>query len=160
MKKRYFLIATLAVFFALAAFFFIPSRDTHADFGDFSSDSDFGSDSSSSFSDSSYSSGDSSYSSYRSGSSGSLNSDGIPFILFLGLFVSGLFFGFVIGKATPTNPTIITPKPVSPSLSPIPAYKSIDPDFNESEFKEKISNLYVQFQNAWQAKISNLSAHI
>ena len=31
-------------------------------------------------------------------------------------------------------------------------YKTIDPDFDENAFREKVSNLYVKFQNAWQAK--------
>ena len=31
-------------------------------------------------------------------------------------------------------------------------YLSLDPQFSEAEFREKLANMYVQFQNAWQAK--------
>lgn len=38
------------------------------------------------------------------------------------------------------------------TLKSMSEYFTIDPQFSESEFNEKLSNLYVQFQNAWQAK--------
>ena len=34
-------------------------------------------------------------------------------------------------------------------LQPIAQYAALDPSFNEIEFKEKLSNLYVQMQNHW-----------
>ncbi len=37
-------------------------------------------------------------------------------------------------------------------LQPMSTFLRLDPDFNEAAFKEKLSNLYVQMQNAWQAK--------
>lgn len=51
-------------------------------------------------------------------------------------------------------------KPVSPggqrtdrsTLRPIHTYYEVDPQFDDNAFKEKLSNLYVQFQNAWQDK--------
>lgn len=38
------------------------------------------------------------------------------------------------------------------TLSPISDYTQLDPGFSDSEFKEKLANMYVQFQNAWQEK--------
>ena len=49
----------------------------------------------------------------------------------------------VMPGATPTN---------AASLKRIDEYLGLDPDFSESEFKEKVANMYVQFQNAWQKK--------
>lgn len=50
----------------------------------------------------------------------------------------------VVGAgATATDPS---------TLNPVGAYLNVDPAFSEAEFKEKISNMYVKFQNSWQAK--------
>lgn len=38
------------------------------------------------------------------------------------------------------------------SLTSMSEYISIDPGFSETELKEKISNVYIQMQNCWQAK--------
>ena len=38
------------------------------------------------------------------------------------------------------------------SLRPINEYLKLDPTFSESAFTEKLSNMFVQFQNGWQAK--------
>ena len=38
------------------------------------------------------------------------------------------------------------------TLRPISEYAQLDPQFSEAQMREKLSNLYVQFQNAWQAK--------
>ena len=53
------------------------------------------------------------------------------------------------GKNTTIHGSYVKP---DPSLLPMADYKNIDPDFSESEFKEKISGLYVRFQSSWQAK--------
>ena len=42
--------------------------------------------------------------------------------------------------------------PQQTNLRNINDYQQIDPSFAPSEFKEKLSNLYVRFQNQWQAK--------
>lgn len=49
---------------------------------------------------------------------------------------------------------VVTGTPIrpDPSLLPIADYLKIDPEFSESEFREKVSNLYVHFQHSWQAK--------
>lgn len=38
------------------------------------------------------------------------------------------------------------------SLDPMYTYATLDPKFSEREFTEKLSNMYVRFQNAWEAK--------
>lgn len=38
------------------------------------------------------------------------------------------------------------------TLKPVSEYLTLDPSFSEAEFTEKISNMYVKFQNSWQAK--------
>ena len=38
------------------------------------------------------------------------------------------------------------------SLEPISSLKETDPNFSEQAFREKVSNLYVQMQDAWQKK--------
>ena len=38
------------------------------------------------------------------------------------------------------------------ALRPIADYKKLDPGFSPEAFREQLSNRYVQFQNAWQAK--------
>ncbi len=38
------------------------------------------------------------------------------------------------------------------TLKPMSEYRQLDPMFSESAFTEKLSNLFVQFQNGWQAK--------
>jgi hypothetical protein len=38
------------------------------------------------------------------------------------------------------------------TLRSVSEYPALDPQFSEAAFREKLSNLYVQFQNAWQAK--------
>ena len=40
------------------------------------------------------------------------------------------------------------------SLRPMSEFRSIDPLFNEAEFIDKLSNMYVRFQNCWQKKES------
>ena len=44
------------------------------------------------------------------------------------------------------------PMPNYSQLMSIQTLKDIDPNFSEAEIREKISNLYVRMQNAWQAK--------
>lgn len=38
------------------------------------------------------------------------------------------------------------------TLKPVEEYKTLDEGFVPAEFQEKLSNMYVQFQNAWQNK--------
>lgn len=38
------------------------------------------------------------------------------------------------------------------TLHSMSEYLALDPEFSEAEFKEKLSNMYVHFQNSWQAK--------
>ncbi len=38
------------------------------------------------------------------------------------------------------------------TLKPVNEYLKLDPTFSESQFKEKLANMFVQFQNGWQDK--------
>lgn len=160
MKNHKYLFLLLLIPIFCAILFFIPSRDTHADFGDFSSGSDYGGgSSSSSHSSSSYSSGSSSSSrssysngSHNSSSNSSSNYEGLAALIGWG---ATFWIGFFVGKNSSkkaTKSSLYVEQTTAPTLRPISEYSHIDADFNESAFKEKISNLYVQFQNAWQAK--------
>ena len=54
-----------------------------------------------------------------------------------------------------------TPPPGNEILEPISSYLTIDPNFSEADFKEKISNFYIHFQQSWQAKdISDLRPYL
>ena len=174
MKKRKHIIITLAIIFALSAtILLIPKKGSYADFGDFSGDSDYGgSDWSSSDYDSSdwdwdnddddYDYGYSSSSRHSSGSSSmSIPSVFIIFVLFM--------IGYVIAKNRKTNtnsstmstqntPVTVTTSQDSSSFDSLIAK---DPNFSIEEMKTKISNLYIQFQQAWEKKdISSLRPYL
>lgn len=139
-----------------------------ADFGSFSGDSDFGgsswSDSSSDWGgSSSWSSGSSSwgsspsyYSSYGSyGSSGysygSGSGVGALFMIFLVFIVI-----IIISRRSGNHSSHSVPAGAQPTaqskLSPMNGYTSIDPNFSADALRERLSNLYVQMQNAWTNK--------
>lgn len=47
------------------------------------------------------------------------------------------------------------------SLRPMIEYHDMDPNFSDSEFCEKLANMYVRFQNSWQAKdLSDLRPYL
>ena len=134
---------------------------TKADFGDFSGDSDYGG-------GGGWDSGDSSWDddsdwdwggSSSSGSSGSSDADEI--IIMVIIFIVFTLIKYLKNKNN-DNESIkrIMNESNRPSNSPTPSsdlrsmssYTKVDPSFSESEFKEKLSNLYVRFQNDWQAK--------
>lgn len=54
------------------------------------------------------------------------------------------------GKSTPVV-TGVTAQPTQ-NLNPMSEYVRLDPGFSENDLKEKISNMYVKLQNAWQDK--------
>ena len=134
---------------------------TKADFGDFSGDSDYGggggwdSGDSSWDSDSDWDWGDSS----SSGSSGSSDADEI--IIMVIIFIVFTLIKYLKNKnndngsikriMNESNRPSNFPTPSS-DLRSMSSYTKVDPSFSESEFKEKLSNLYVRFQNDWQAK--------
>lgn len=55
------------------------------------------------------------------------------------------------GKHGAQKPSGATPTPVS-SLRPLEGLKAVDPNFSDAVIREKVANLYVQMQNAWQNK--------
>ena len=139
---------------------------TKADFGDFSGDSDYGGDSGGwdsggSWDSGGWDSGDSwdSGGSY-SGSRGSSSSSSGEWVIILILFI--IFY--VIPKINSHNkqnksikrmmnePSRYTPPAPKSELRSMSSYSQVDPSFSASEFREKLSNLYVRFQNDWQAK--------
>ena len=125
---------------------------TKADFGDFSGDSDYGGgwDSGGSWdSDSSWDSGGS-YSS--SGGDASIADVALLIIIIVVIIISGARKS---NKQIPRSPSKsnYAPKPtLDNELRSMSSYSQVDPSFSASEFKEKLSNLYVRFQNDWQAK--------
>lgn len=120
---------------------------TRADFGDFSGDSDFGGGG-----DSGWDSGwDSSDWGGSSGSGEATLGDIVIFIVVMSLVI----FAFVrdvrkSGKHLTKNTSDYQPKTIV--FRDMKSYLSKDPSFSASQFKEKVSNLYVQFQNEWQNK--------
>jgi len=165
-KLKYIIFAVL-----ITAAFIIPG---HADFGEYGGDYDYGGNDSYDYD---YDYGDNDYdydyddddddngynyggnSGYSAGTLSETDSEGS---WVLGLFVLIGFLAVVVicsrkifGKSKKS-----TAKPIMPgaqrtnpaSLTPINEYRSIDPTFSEEEFREKLSNLYVRFQNSWQDK--------
>ncbi len=65
-----------------------------------------------------------------------------------------LIIFFVIKKTMQNRGNTSRPAGASraTNLRPIAEYKTLDPEFDEAELASKISNLYVQLQDAWQAK--------
>lgn len=130
----------------------------HLDFGDFSGDSDFGGgggwdsggsdwgDSDWGDSDSDWSSSGSSDVSYDGGGAGFLLISMLVLIIFIYFVVASTNRKFKGGSSStpPVNNT--------PSVHRIDEYNNIDPNFNAEKFRDKVSNLYVQFQHAWQKK--------
>ncbi len=163
MKKFFRLIPLIALILGLVI---VPVHAKGLDFGDFSGDSDFGggdswdsggSDWGSSWDD------DDDYSYSGGHYSGSSSSDGdwLFILIFLILIIgpSLLKSGRKSGKPTNNGPYI---QPTSmASLKSVASYSVVDPTFSPTEFKEKLANLYVRFQNDWQAKnISELRPYM
>lgn len=155
MRRFYKKLTIIALVVLLAA----CAAITWADVGSFSGDSDWGggSDWGSSdwgSSDDDYNWGSGTTSGYYGDSSGG-NSDGGGFGWVIGVVVVIIV---VIAtsrskknksaKTSVTIPTVSAPQ----NLKPMSEFAAIDPLFNESEFKEKLSNLYVRMQNQWTAK--------
>lgn len=145
----------------------VPVRAKGLDFGDFSGDSDFGggwdsgdsgwdsgSDWGSSWDDDDYS-----YSGHHSGSSSS-DSDWIIILIFLILIIGPSLLKSGKKSNRPVNTPYIQPTSTA-SLKSVASYSGVDPTFSPTEFKEKLANLYVRFQNDWQAKnISELRPYM
>ena len=138
---KLFLSFTLAV-----VFLFGLVHTAEADFGDYGGSSDYG-DSGSDWGSDWSSGGSGSY----SGSSGSF---GVPGMIFTSI---GFYFlvirpmmkgskGSTTQKAHPPGAARTT------GLRPLSDIYNTDPNFSEAGITQRLSNLYVQMQNCWQAK--------
>ena len=170
MKRFFKLIPLIALILGLVI---VPVRARGLDFGDFSGDSDFGGggwdsggwDSGGSDWGSSWDDSDSySYSGHHSNSSSSSGDDLIDIIFLIAiiafLFLPPLFKSGRKKNVITNNTPYIQPTPAS-SLKSIASYSGVDPSFSATAFREKLSNLYVRFQNDWQAKnISGLRPYL
>ena len=140
----------------------------HADFGDFAgdydygdwgNDNDYGNDNDWDWgNDNDYDSGNGGgFIFVPSGSSGGGSLGGGSSLIIAIIIVAIIIFlvlrrrnGSGTSQQTPVAPGAT---PTDPStLKPMSDYLTQDPTFSESEMRDKISNLYVQFQDAWHAK--------
>lgn len=152
MKRK----AILVLIFALSLCLCLFPVATSADFGDFSGDSDYGSDWSSSDWSSDSSSWDSG-SSWSSSDSYSTSSDGDSDAGFLPtaiVFAVIVLIGVVMSRSKTKNKSVPegATRTAQESLRPMNEYVQLDPKFDATAFGEKLGNLYVQMQNCWQAK--------
>ena len=167
MKKLRWLCVLLSCLLVIGAF----SMAAHADFGDYGGDSDFGDfgggydSGDSDFGDfggddndfnnnnNNYYIGGSNGSSGSSGSSGPSDGNIIGTLLIVG-FIALVVFALVRSKKKGAKGPIMPGATATDqaTLRPVQEYLSLDPSFSETEFREKLSNMYVQFQEAWQAK--------
>lgn len=130
--------------------------DYDYDYDDYDYDYDYGNDYDYDYDDDDYD-----YSSVSGYYSGSTSDDDDSsalggFIVFVVIVALVVFFarkskkgskkangGPIMPGATPTN---------AASLNRVEEYSALDPGFSPAEFTEKLSNMYVKFQNSWQAK--------
>ncbi len=148
----------LAVILCLCVLLLFATLPALADFGDFSGGYDYdysygGSD----YDSGSFDFGDDDYSYGGDYGSGSVIPFPIPifagngFLLFLLIIFLVYYFNrrrTAGGGSTVHRPAAYTP----PSVTPLAKYKELDPGFDETVLRERISNLYVQMQNCWTAK--------
>lgn len=155
MKQRFLhLLLSIAL---LCTLLMLPIR---ADFGSFSGDSDYGG--SYDYDDYDYSSGYDSYDYggstyyYYDDSDSDMEFSPVMIILVIIIFIA---FSAVRAKnaAGSSGKPHTSRPPVNAGASrtdaaflrPISDYTSIDPSFDAADFREKLSNLYVQMQNQW-----------
>lgn len=118
-----------------------------ADFGDFAGDSDYGD-----FGDWDDSDYDYDYDSDYDGDGVTFFGDFDGFTLIVVILVIVVAFIGARDKQTPTNNPRPTPtKPTTDNLRPMAEYQKLDPDFNDGELRQKLSNWYVQMQDCWSA---------
>ncbi len=135
----------------------------HADFGNFAGDSDYGNDSGGydyDYDYDDYDYGDDDDYDYDGGgffylTDGDGDGTGIIYIVAIVALIIGVIFirkKFKNVKGRMSNAMMNYQNTVNPNLRAMNEYTQLDPEFSESEFKEKVSNMYVQFQNAWENK--------
>ena len=160
MKKK--LLAILAVIVCVTVL--LSASVAHADFGGFSGDSDYGWDSGSDSDwgsswgdDDGYSGGTWFWGGTSDGSdrdSGCTTGDMMAFMVVLIIIIIVLWF-MRKNNAQHTPPSVTTSvqRTDDSELTPISRYtEELDPNFSVSQMQTKLSNLYVQLQDQWQAK--------
>lgn len=152
MKK---ILRIIPVIILILGLMIVPMKSRALDFGDFSGDSDFGGgwDSGGDWDSGGWDSGgwDDDYSYSGGSSSGSLDIGSLGFIIIIVIVVIIIGSSRSSGSSSRGSQTPYR-APQHTNLRNINDYQQIDPSFAPSEFKEKLSNLYVRFQNQWQAK--------
>lgn len=142
----------------------LGSLSAKADFGDFSGDSDYGSDGGGSYNSGSSYSGGSSYNdrkNYNSGSS--YDDDDYPTWVYLAIFAVIVIVLIIDANKKSRFTRRVTVDNATPltNLKPMSDYLRLDPNFDEVQFREKLANWYVQLQKAWQKKdISSLRPYL
>ena len=147
MKK---ILRIIPVIILILGLMIVPMKSRALDFGDFSGDSDFGGgwDSGGDWDSGGW---DDDYSYSGGSSSGSLDIGSLGFIIIIVIVVIIIGSSRSSGSSSRGSQTPYR-APQQTNLRNINDYQQIDPSFAPSEFKEKLSNLYVRFQNQWQAK--------
>ena len=142
-----------------------------ADFGDFGGDYDYGGDFGGDYGgdygggfdfgddyDDEYDDDDDNYYYYSGGTTKNDDNDGSGMIG--GVIIVIIIVLVVLGQRKKKGGGASAAKSYVPGATPTDAatlhnigeYLALDPQFSEAEFKEKISNMYVKFQNSWTAK--------
>lgn len=165
--RKHSILKYIAVIFTLLFMFALTA---HADFGNYGGDADYGYDYNDSYD------GYDSYDDYDEddydeddydddyknggvivaddyGSSGGKGWVVLVIIVVLILLIFGIpIIKSMLGK---NKKTVIAPGALPTDVStlkPVSEYNSVDPNFSQPDFCEEISNMYIRFQNAWQAK--------
>ena len=145
----------------------LGSLSAKADFGDFSGDSDYGSDGGGSYNSGSSYSGGSSYNNRKNYNSGGSydddDDDDYPTWVYLAIFAVIVIVLIIDANKKSRFTRRVTVDNATPltNLKPMSDYLRLDPNFDEVQFREKLANWYVQLQNAWQKKdISSLRPYL
>ena len=145
----------------------LGSLNAKADFGDFSGNSDYGSDGGGSYNSGSSYSGGSSYNNRKNYNSGSSydddDDDDYPTWVYLAIFAVIVIVLIIDANKKSRFTRRVTVDNATPltNLKPMSDYLRLDPNFDEVQFREKLANWYVQLQNAWQKKdISSLRPYL
>ena len=155
--KRTRLVRLIGVILCLILLFALPVFSL-ADAGNFSGGSDYGGSSGgdswggSSSWGSDYSSGGYYYS--DGGDSSGDGGGGFFIFLIIGAIVLFLYFKNKgkMNAASQSAGTATVAGAAQGALKPVSALLTDDPEFSENELKEKISNLYMKLQDAWEGK--------
>jgi hypothetical protein len=152
MKKLFaVLLSVLLIFGAVSVL-------AHADFGDYGGDYDFGGGGGGDYDYGGYDydddDDDGGYYFYG-GSGGSSDSGGSSILG--GIIVAAIIVAIVYLSMRKKNngnaPVMPGAQATDPAtLRAMQDYLALDPQFSEAAFREKLANMYIQFQNAWQAK--------